>query len=82
MMEFYAAYWNYRDPMDSTEALIRDAAMKAAGSLQLSYQAAVDLAAPRATGPSGEVIVKHTEAGDNVDSRDWLIAALRRLGFR
>jgi aspartyl/asparaginyl-tRNA synthetase len=26
MMEFYAAYWNYRDLMDFTEALIRDAA--------------------------------------------------------
>ena len=24
MMEFYAAYWNYRDLMDFTEALIRD----------------------------------------------------------
>ena len=26
MMEFYAAYWNYRDLMDFTEALIRDVA--------------------------------------------------------
>ena len=47
MMEFYAAYWNYRDLMDFTEALVRDAALKATGSLQLSYGGrAVDLAQP------------------------------------
>jgi lysyl-tRNA synthetase class 2 len=47
MMEFYAAYWNYRDLMDFTEALIRDAAQKAAGTLQLTYGGKpVDLAAP------------------------------------
>ena len=33
MMEFYAAYWNYQDLMDYTEKLIRDAAMKAVGTL-------------------------------------------------
>jgi lysyl-tRNA synthetase class 2 len=38
MMEFYAAYWNYLDLMDFTEALIRDAAVKAVGTLQLTYQ--------------------------------------------
>ena len=37
MMEFYAAYWNYLDLMDYTEALIRDAAERATGSLHLSY---------------------------------------------
>ncbi len=29
MMEFYAAYWNYQDLMAFTEALVRDAAIKA-----------------------------------------------------
>ena len=37
MMEFYAAYWNYLDLMDFTEALVRDAAQKAVGTLQLTY---------------------------------------------
>src|SRR6186713_888036 len=37
MLEFYAAYWNYRDLMDFTEALLRDAAQKSVGTLQLSY---------------------------------------------
>ena len=35
MMEFYAAYWNYQDLMGFTEELVRDAAMKAVGHLQL-----------------------------------------------
>ncbi|RDI25938.1 lysyl-tRNA synthetase class II [Pseudacidovorax intermedius] len=82
MMEFYAAYWNYRDLMDFTEALIRDAATKAVGTLQLTYQGKpVDLAAPFERLTIREAIVKHTEASDNVDSRDWLIAALRKLGM-
>jgi lysyl-tRNA synthetase class 2 len=47
MMEFYAAYWNYQDLMDFTEALLRDTARQAAGTLQLSYQGrAVDLSQP------------------------------------
>jgi lysyl-tRNA synthetase class 2 len=37
MMEFYAAYWNYQDLMSFTEALVRDAAIKAGDSLHLSY---------------------------------------------
>ncbi len=47
MMEFYAAWWNYRDLMDFTEQLIRDAAMKAVGTLDCTYAGKpVDLAAP------------------------------------
>ncbi|HSV36829.1 MAG TPA: lysine--tRNA ligase [Ramlibacter sp.] len=82
MMEFYAAYWNYRDLMDFTEALVRDAAQKATGTLQLSYSGQpVDLSKPfeRLTIP--EAIRKHTDAGDNVNDRQWLINALRKLGL-
>ncbi|MBS7349101.1 MAG: lysine--tRNA ligase [Comamonas sp.] len=82
MMEFYAAWWNYRDLMDFTEALVRDAAMKAVGTLDCTYAGKpVDLAAPfeRLTMP--EAIVKYTEAGENVSNRDWLINALRKLGM-
>jgi lysyl-tRNA synthetase class 2 len=47
MMEFYAAYWDHRDVMDFTEAILRHAARKATGSAQLTYQGqAVDLEAP------------------------------------
>jgi lysyl-tRNA synthetase class 2 len=47
MMEFYAAYWNYQDLMDFTEAVIRDAAQKAVGTLHVNYSGkVVDLASP------------------------------------
>lgn len=82
MMEFYAAYWNYRDLMDYTEALVRDAAQKAVGTLRLTYGGKpVDLSQPfqRLTIP--EAIVKFTEAGDKVADREWLTNALRKLGM-
>ena len=82
MMEFYAAYWNYQDLMDYTEQLVRDAAMKAVGTLECTYGGKpVDLAKPfeRLTIP--EAIVKLTEAGDNVTSREWLTNALKKLGM-
>ena len=84
MMEFYAAYWNYRDLMDYTEALIRDAAMKAVGTLQLTYGGKpVDLEAPFERLTIVEAIVKYTEAGsDNVIDRDWLTNALKKLGMK
>jgi lysyl-tRNA synthetase class 2 len=82
MMEFYAAFWNYRDLMDFTEQLIRDAAEKAAGTLLLTYGGKpVDLATPFERLTIREAILKHTEAGDNVDDRDWLVAALRKAGL-
>ncbi|MFD0667646.1 lysine--tRNA ligase [Ramlibacter sp. MAHUQ-53] len=82
MMEFYAAYWNYRDLMDFTEALIRDAAMKAAGTLQLTYAGKpVDLAEPFQRLTIREAIAKYTEAGAGADDREWLIPALKKLGL-
>jgi lysyl-tRNA synthetase class 2 len=82
MMEFYAAYWNYRDLMDFTEALIRDAAQAAVGSLQLDYGGKpVDLGQPFERLTITEAILKHTEAGGNVASREWLVNALRKLGL-
>ncbi|WP_120966584.1 MULTISPECIES: lysine--tRNA ligase [unclassified Comamonas] len=83
MMEFYAAYWNYRDLMDYTEALIRDAAQKAVGTLHLTYGGkAVDLEAPFERLTIVEAIVKYTEAGDNVTDREWLTNALKKLGMK
>jgi lysyl-tRNA synthetase, class II len=82
MMEFYAAYWNYQDLMDFTEALVRDAAQKAVGTLQLTYDGKpVDLSKPfeRLTIP--EAIRKHTDAGDKVQDREWLLNSLPKLGL-
>ncbi len=90
MMEFYAAYWNYIDLMGFTESLVRDAAQKATGSLQLSYAGKlVDLSQPFERLTIREAIIKHTEAaramddgsGMRVDDAQWLTNALRKLGM-
>ena len=82
MMEFYAAYWNYRDLMDFTEQLVRDAAMKATGSLQLTYGGRdVDLSQPFQRLTIREAIFQYTEAGAHVDDTAWLISALKKLGL-
>jgi lysyl-tRNA synthetase, class II len=83
MMEFYAAYWNYQDLMQYTEALIRDVAMKATGTLQLTYGGkSVDLAQPFERFSIRDAIVKYTDAAENVDNKDWLINAVRKLGHK
>ncbi|MBD9392122.1 lysine--tRNA ligase [Acidovorax sp. ACV01] len=82
MMEFYAAYWNYLDLMDFTETLIREVALKATGSLQMTYQGrAVDLTQPFARLTIREAIFQYTEAGAHVDDAAWLISALKKLGL-
>ena len=82
MMEFYAAYWNYHDLMTYTEALVRDAALQATGSLQLSYGGrAVDLSQPFVRLTIREAISLHTEAGPYVDDSVWLVSALKTLGL-
>ncbi|MBV7539622.1 lysine--tRNA ligase [Acidovorax sp. sic0104] len=82
MMEFYAAYWNYLDLMDFTETLIREVALKATGSLQLTYGGrTVDLSQPFARLTIREAIFQYTEAGAHVDDAAWLISALKKLGL-
>ena len=82
MMEFYAAYWNYQDLMDYTEKLIRDAAQRATGSLQLTYAGQpVDLSQPFERLTIVEAIHRYTEAGDHVTDAEWLTDALRKLGL-
>lgn len=91
MMEFYAAYWDYRDLMDFTERLIRDAAQNACAGLHLHYQGRpVDLSQPFRRLTIREAILEHTEAGQSiadksatlgVDDIGWLISALQKLGF-
>jgi lysyl-tRNA synthetase class 2 len=81
MMEFYAAWWNYQDLMAYTEDLIRHVATQVAGGTVLSYQGKpVDLSQPFERLTIREAIVKHTEAGANVDDAAWLVAALKKMG--
>ena len=82
MMEFYAAYWNYQDLMTFTEALVRDAALKATGSLQMSYGGKpVDLEQPFERLTIVQAIQKFTDAGDHVFDSAWLTQSLRKLGL-
>ena len=82
MMEFYAAYWNYLDLMSYTEAIIRNVAQKAVGTLELAYNGkSVDLSQPFERLTIVEAISKHTDAGDNVNDSVWLTNALRKLGL-
>jgi lysyl-tRNA synthetase class 2 len=82
MMEFYAAYWDYQDLMTFTESLIRHTAMQATGSTTLSYSGReVDLSEPFERLTIREAILKHTDAGERADEREWLIHALKKLGL-
>jgi lysyl-tRNA synthetase class 2 len=68
--------------MDFTEQLVKDAAMKAVGTLQLTYNGKpVDLEKPFDRLTIVEAIGKYTDAGDNVGNRDWLVNALKRAGL-
>lgn len=81
MMEFYAAWWNYQDLMSYTEDLIRHVATQVAGGTVLSYQGkTVDLSQPFERLTIREAIIKHTDAGANVDNAAWLLEALKKLG--
>jgi lysyl-tRNA synthetase class 2 len=82
MMEFYAAYWNYRDLMDFTEALLRDVARQSAGTLQLTYQGrAVDLGQPFTRLTIREALHAHTDIGADVDDVAELTRRLKKLGL-
>jgi lysyl-tRNA synthetase class 2 len=82
MMEFYAAWWNYRDLMDFTERLIRTVAERVCGTTMLQYQGRpVDLASPFERLTIREAILKYTDAGERVDDPEWLRGELRKLGL-
>ncbi|MEW6612285.1 MAG: lysine--tRNA ligase [Pseudomonadota bacterium] len=60
MLEFYQAYADYRDAMDLTEALIREAARQALGTEQVTYQGlALDLSRPFARMTVREAVLAH-----------------------
>ncbi|MBA4265691.1 MAG: lysine--tRNA ligase [Comamonadaceae bacterium] len=82
MMEFYAAYWNYRDLMDFNEALIRHVVRQVHGDTPLSYQGQpVDVMSPFERLTIREAILKYTDAGEQVDDAAWLQAQLKKLGL-
>ena len=83
MMEFYAAYTDYRWMMDFTEQVIRHAAQQARGSTVISYQGReVDLSKPFARLTIVEAIRKHAPdlPADRLDDTAWLRAELKKHG--
>ncbi len=83
MMEFYAAYTDYRWMMSFTEEILRDAAIKACGSAQLTYQGrALDFAKPFDRLTIIEAIRRYEPALQDApfEDRAWLISALAQRG--
>ncbi|UCE32678.1 MAG: lysine--tRNA ligase [Burkholderiales bacterium] len=84
MMEFYAAYTDYRWVMDFTERAIRDATLAALGSTRIVYQGQpIDLEAPFARMTIVEALERHAPQYSPAQRRDekFLLAELARLGM-
>jgi lysyl-tRNA synthetase class 2 len=83
MMEFYAAYTDYRWLMDYTEELIRAAAVAACGTAVLTYQGReLDLSRPFDRLTIEQAILKYAPAYQAAQLRDeaFLRSELARLG--
>ena len=87
MMEFYAAYTDYRWLMDFTENLIRSAAIDAQGTATLTHQGRdLDLAKPFDRLTITEAILKYaplsqkTYAASQLDDLDFIRAELKKGG--
>ena len=83
MMEFYAAYTDYRWLMDFTEQVIRDAAMAAAGTTALVYQGrALDLGKPFDRLTIAQAIERYAPqyAGKPLSDPAFLRAELKSFG--
>ena len=83
MMEFYAAYTDYRWLMDFTETLIREAAVAACGTAVLAYQEqTLDLSQPFDRLTIVQAIMKHAPGYtlEQLNDEKCLRAELKRLG--
>ena len=84
MMEFYAAYWNYQDLMDFTEAAgARRRHARPLGTLQLTYsgQAGGPVPALRAPDHPRGASSSTPRPATHVDDAAWLTSALQKLGM-
>ena len=83
MMEFYAAYHEVRWMMDFTELLLRETAVRAAGSAVLSYQGdRIDLGQPFARLTIVEAVRRHAPRYTDAQlaDREFLHRELRGMG--
>src|SRR3546814_19555753 len=82
MMEFYAAYTDYRWLMEFTEAIIREAAIAATGSAVLNYQdKPLDLSKPVDRLTINQAILKYAPSYTNaqLQAEDFLTTELQSL---
>lgn len=85
MMEFYAAYTDYKWLMDFTEAVIRQAAVDAHGTAQLSYQGReLDLSRPFHRMTIVEAINKFAPhyTAEQLQDAEFLKAELKKFGVK
>jgi len=83
MMEFYAAFVDYRWLMDFTEKLLRDVAVATTGSAVLVYQGReVDLSQPFDRLTICQAILKYAPefTQEQLDDADFIRTALRKRG--
>jgi len=83
MMEFYAAYTDYRWLMDFTEQLIRAAAIAARGTATLTYQGReIDLAKPFDRLTTVQAILKYAPkyTEQQLNDETYVRGELKRLG--
>jgi len=83
MLEFYAAYHDVRWMMDFTEMLLRETALRAAGTAVFTFQGQqIDLGTPFARLTIVEAIRRHAPqyAEAQLADRDFLHATLRAMG--
>jgi len=83
MVEFYCAYWTYRELMDFIQDMFRETALAALGTTKITYQGReLDLAKPYARLTITEAIQKyHPEYTDAIlNDRDAIIAKLKGMG--
>ncbi|HEX8012546.1 MAG TPA: lysine--tRNA ligase [Casimicrobiaceae bacterium] len=83
MLEFYEAYRDYRYLMDLTEALLREVALKVAGTTTIEYQDnPIDLSGPFDRLTMAEAIAKHNPRYPlaELGKPQYLKAALGTLG--
>lgn len=76
MMEFYEAYRDYHYMMDFTERLLREAAQRATGRLQVMHQAeTIDLATPFARLTMMDAVHKYHPqySVGNLNNHEWLL---------
>jgi lysyl-tRNA synthetase, class II len=83
MMEFYAAYQEYRWMMDFTERLLRHVAIAATGTAVLQYQGqTIDLSRPFARMTTVQAICRHAPQYSEAElaDREFLHRTLRGMG--